>query len=411
MSVLIIGAAGAVGKKLVRALASRGEAVVASDRMSKLPRNIQQIAAATEPNVDVRDVENLRRLFEKYPDVKTVWNLAAPLSVETAINPKIAEEITIGGMNNVLTVMGETGTRKICFTDSIGSFGKSAPRENCSARWLRENPTQDPGSDYGIQKRGCRELMARFKSEKGGDPRFAVLPGVLHSEALWGSGTTEYALEALQAAATGNEFICPVEPDVKLPMVYVDDLMRGMIALQDAEEAQLHEPDHGYCIPGLAFTAYELFAEIRQHYPHFSYRVELDENINKFANYWPNSLSGEEAARDLNFRPQVALPEMVDNVLAGHEKRRSRASAAFTGADADGNERLDKEELEGLLATFLRLPHHLQSQRPDIIEKLAEDFFEKMDANGDGVICIEDFQNWSKTHSIQDMVADYSRGW
>ena len=32
------------------------------------------------------------------------------------------------------------------------------------------------------------------------DPRFAVLPGVLHTEAVWGNGTTEYALDALLAA-------------------------------------------------------------------------------------------------------------------------------------------------------------------------------------------------------------------
>jgi hypothetical protein len=33
--------------------------------------------------------------------VHTVWNLAAPLSVETAKNPKIAEQVTINGMRNV----------------------------------------------------------------------------------------------------------------------------------------------------------------------------------------------------------------------------------------------------------------------------------------------------------------------
>ena len=33
--------------------------------------------------------------------VHTVWNLAAPLSVETAQNPKIAEQVTINGMRNV----------------------------------------------------------------------------------------------------------------------------------------------------------------------------------------------------------------------------------------------------------------------------------------------------------------------
>ena len=42
--------------------------------------------------------------------------------------------------------------------------------------------------------------MARFAREHGGDPRFAVLPGVLHSEPVWGNGTTEFALDALLAA-------------------------------------------------------------------------------------------------------------------------------------------------------------------------------------------------------------------
>ena len=31
-----------------------------------------------------------------------------------------------------------------------------------------ENPDQDPGSDYGLQKRGCRDLMAKFAEEQGG---------------------------------------------------------------------------------------------------------------------------------------------------------------------------------------------------------------------------------------------------
>ena len=101
-----------------------------------------------------------------------------------------------------------------------------------------------------------------------------MLPGVLHSNAVWGNGTTEYALDALLAAPhqetklglpTTGAFLCPVDPDVKMPMVYVDDLMRGLCALQEADEAQLSEPERGYCIPGLSFSANELFAEIRKH--------------------------------------------------------------------------------------------------------------------------------------------------
>ena len=272
-STLIIGAAGAVGKRLCAALARRGTRVIASDRMERLPGSLQRSLGAssvTVGGVDVRDADALKALFSAHADEHTtVWNLAAPLSVETAMDPAVAEAVTVGGMGNVLEAMAEVGARRICFTDSIGSFGAAAPRVGATARWLTENPDQDPGSDYGRQKKGCRELMARFAADAGGDPRFAVLPGVLHSEPIWGNGTTEYALDALIAASKGSSYVCPVHPDVTLPMVFVDDLMRGLIALQEAPEGQLTEPEHGYCVPGLSFSPNELFAEIQKHHPAF----------------------------------------------------------------------------------------------------------------------------------------------
>ena len=129
--------------------------------------------------VDVCDAAAIRSLFHEHADERTtVWNLAAPLSVETALDPAVAEAVTVGGMQNVLHAMAEVGARKICFTDSIGSFGGTAPRTHATARWLHENPSQDPGSDYGRQKRACRELMSRFSREHGGDVRRpASIPG------------------------------------------------------------------------------------------------------------------------------------------------------------------------------------------------------------------------------------------
>jgi len=189
---IIIGAAGAVGKRLCGALSRAGNNVIASDRSPHLPSTVKQVAAVTVGGIDVRDPESLDRLFSEHADPETaVWNLAAPLSVETALNPELAEAVTIGGMKNVLNAMGKAGCRRICFTDSIGSFGSSSPRNDVEASWLIDNPTQDPGSDYGLQKRACRELMNEFEKDHNGDPRFAVLPGVLHSEPVRGNGTTE----------------------------------------------------------------------------------------------------------------------------------------------------------------------------------------------------------------------------
>lgn len=320
MSVLVIGAAGAVGKRLVRALAARGERVVAVDRSASLPDVLRGLVTHGETNVDVRDFYAVQRVFQRHRFVHTVWNLAAPLSVETALNPKVAEQVTVNGMRNVLWAMYENRVKKIMFTDSIGSFGALAPREQCTARWLTEHPTQDPGSDYGRQKRGVRRLLKEFWLN-GGDPRWAVLPGVLHSEATWGLGTTEYALEALLAAAKREPFVCPISPDEMLPMVYVDDLMRALLSLQDVDESNLQEPERGYAIPGFSFTANDLFQEIRLHQPDFTVTVNLNSNMDAFARLWPNTLSRKEPWTDLKYEPRVGLREMVFKVLMAHKER------------------------------------------------------------------------------------------
>lgn len=315
-STIILGAGGAVGKRLCNALSRAGRRVIAADRMEVVPSTVRNVAHATVGGVDVRDPAALSKLFREHGDENScVWNLAAPLSVETALLPEVAEAVVIGGMKNVLGAMREVGARRICFTDSIGSFGADAPRRDVAASWLVENPTQDPGSDYGLQKRACRGLLDEFATAHGGDPRIAILPGVLHSEPIWGNGTTEYALDAMLAAARGEQMACPVEADVMLPMVFVDDLMRGLLSLQFADEEELREPQRVYCLPGLSFSAEQLFHEIRQYKSTFEPSYAVDKNMNKFANLWPDTLSGAEAARDLEYEPEVNLPRIVASVL------------------------------------------------------------------------------------------------
>jgi len=148
-----------------------------------------------------------------------------------------------------------------------------------------------------------------------------VLPGVLHDAATWGNGTTEYALSALLAASKGQDFVCPVDPEVMLPMIHVDDLLRGLIALQDADGRRLHEPEQGYAIPGLSFTANQLFAKIHEHVPEFKVFVELDQNMSKFAKLWPDTLSTKESRADLGYEPKVGLPEIVHKLLQAHRNR------------------------------------------------------------------------------------------
>ena len=417
-STLIIGAAGAVGKRLCAALTQAGHKVIATDRTPVLPKDLRDSIGEKGicvGSVDVTDAEGLVKLFEEYADANTsVWNLAAPLSVDTALNPAIAEAITIGGMKNVLAAMAKVGARKICFTDSIGSFGASSPRVGASARWLTKNPTQDPGSDYGLQKRGCRELMADFAKKHNGDPRFAVLPGVLHSNSVWGNGTTEYALDALLSAPhqattlglpTGESYTCPVDPDVRMPMVFVDDLMRGLVALQEAEPDVLAEPENGYCIPGLSFSANELFSEIRKHYPGFGFRVELDANMDKFAKLWPDELATEEPLRDLGYKPEVGLEEMVATVLKSHQDRNEITAKDFMAIDHDGDGVVTRDDIEQHISKFLVEGRHSDNATDDEdVKRAVDDFMLGEMHDTDGRISWEKFSEWTRHHDFGDFV-------
>ena len=409
--VLIIGAAGAVGKRLTQALARAGSHVIASDRHDHLPSSIKNSAKVCVGGIDVRDEASVVKLFKDHADKDTaVWNLASPLSVETAMSPEVAEAVTIGGMKNTIAGMRAVGARRICFTDSIGSFGASSPRTNCSARWLIDNPDQDPGSDYGRQKRAVRNIIADFETKEGGDPRVAVLPGVLHSEPVWGNGTTEYALDAMLAASKGETYACPVDPDVPLPMVFADDLMRGLMELMHAEEADLKEPQRIYCIPGLSFTANELFHEIRQHVPDFKTTMALDENMAKFAKLWPDTLSLEEPLRDLDYEPFVALPQMVANVLTAHGGRKIGNKAAFRSIDTCESGYINPPMLEKYVRKYAvrgRETQGYKNRRQDLVAEVTVELMKLMDVDKDGKVTMDDFLNWSRANSVENYMEDY----
>jgi len=256
--------------------------------------------------------------------------------------------------------------------------------------------------------------MATFARDHGGDARFAVLPGVLHSEAVWGNGTTEYTLDALLSAPhqqtkhglpASSAFVCPVDPDVRMPMVFVDDLMRGLIALQEADEHQLLEPQRGYCIPGLSFTANELFAEIRKHHPGFGFRVELDENMNKFAALWPDSLGTEEPLRDLGYAPRMDLAGMVARVLGAHEHRNLKTAQAFKALDIEGNARLSRVDIEAHVRTYLvRGREDYTHTGQDAVTELVDALMDQLGDKQDGFVSWWSFSEFNRRSSLDEEV-------
>lgn len=91
-TILIIGASGAIGSSLTRHLLEQGHPVIAGLRRSPLPSDIAKHPLLTSSfGVDCTDENSIVKVFASNPSISIVWNLAAPLSVETASMSELSE--------------------------------------------------------------------------------------------------------------------------------------------------------------------------------------------------------------------------------------------------------------------------------------------------------------------------------
>lgn len=99
--------------------------------------------------------------------------------------------------------------------------------------------------------------------------------------------------------------------------------------MQDAPRAELREPEGGYVIAGFSFTAEELFAWLRLLFPDFAAEMQLDPDASAFAELWPDTISGDAAARDLGFNATVGLEQAVEMAVAARRDGASTASPSL----------------------------------------------------------------------------------
>ncbi|MFA5821159.1 MAG: NAD-dependent epimerase/dehydratase family protein, partial [Candidatus Gracilibacteria bacterium] len=327
---LIVGASGVIGRELARELCSTHNAVLAAMFEKVPPKGFEELGSDMQMvlGMDVRNPEMVKKVFDDNPDVYSVWHLAAVLSVQTAEDPDAARAVSVGGMKNIIEAMLRHSTaRRLLFSDSIGSFGPESPRENATAEWLLTHPDQDPGSDYGLQKGECRKLLLEAAAKYGIDSRFAVIPGVLHTNPRWGRGTTEYVLDAIHAAVIGIVFENPVPMGVVLPMIHVKDLITGLYKLEMADRTDLRAPGAGYTFSGFSFAPEDLYRELVKLGLNPRWEDASEGSVQaKFARAWPNSVDGGDAKRDLGFSPKYDFESTINDIVRAHRAMASGIS-------------------------------------------------------------------------------------
>jgi len=305
--IVIIGSNGQIGTELAVALRAKfgTQRVVTSDI-----REPQRSDTGEGPfeTIDVLDRKSLHTLFSKYRPTQ-VYLLAAMLSATGEKYPRQAWDLNINGLLNVLDLSLEYGVQKVFWPSSIAVFGPRSPKVNTP-----QYTVMDPNTVYGISKLAGERICEYYYNRYGLDVRSIRYPGIISWKAAPGGGTTDYAVHIFHEALKYNRYACFLSPDTALPMLYMDDAIRGTLTLMEAPAENIHIRS-SYNLTGVTFTPAALAHEIRKHLPGFVITYIADDPRQWIADTWPNSIDDTEARQEWGWKPQFDLSDITADMI------------------------------------------------------------------------------------------------
>jgi nucleoside-diphosphate-sugar epimerase len=325
--VLVVGAAGMLGRKLVERLALDG--VVGDDRVTRLtlvdavqPATPAEAAFEVEAfAADLADAGVAARVVSADPDL--VFQLAAVVSGEAESNFDKGYRVNVDGMRLLLEAIRERGDDyrpRLVFTSSVAVFGPPFPEI------IGDDQCTTPRTSYGTEK-AIGELLLSDYSRRGFVdgvalrlPTICVRPG---SPNLAASG---FFSNIIREPLNGLEAVLPVPDDVRhwfaSPRAAVAFLLHAATL---APEALVER--RSLTMPGVSATVAEEIAAL--HSIAGSEATQLirrrpDPTIMRIVAGWPRAFD-TRAANELGFRAESTFEEIV-RVYVEDDLRRAGAA-------------------------------------------------------------------------------------
>ena len=193
---------------------------------------------------------------------------------------------------------------------SIAVFGPDAPKKAPQITPL------NPKTMYGKTKVMGENLANEYWHNYGIDTRGLRYPGLISWKSPPGGGTTDYAVEIFHAALEKGHYDCFVGPNTRLPMMYIDDAIRGTLELMDAPINKIGNSRAGYNISGLSFTAQQLADSIAEKIDGFTCNFIPDKR-QIYADSWPDYIDDTQAKEYWKWNSQFNLGKIVDSMIEG----------------------------------------------------------------------------------------------
>jgi D-erythronate 2-dehydrogenase len=312
MHVLILGAAGMLGRRLTARLVADGNVggralhrltlvdVVAPDQPAGTAGEIESIAA------DLAAPGAAGTLVEARPDL--IFHLAAVVSGEAEADFDLGYRVNVDGTRALLdAVRAADGYRpRVVFTSSIAVYGAPLPDV------VPEDFHQTPLTSYGTQKAIGELLLADYTRRGFLDGIGLRLPTICIRPGRPNRAASGFFSSILREPLAGREAVLPVPETVRhwhaSPRSAVGFLLRASTV--DGQEVG---PQRTLSMPGLSATVGEQIEALRRVAGEPAVRLirrEPDESIMRMVGSWAGALDATRALR-LGFEAEHSFEEII----------------------------------------------------------------------------------------------------
>lgn len=326
MHVLIIGAAGMIGRKLTAALTARGELLGQSlDQLT-----LVDIVAPGAPSfagkvtcfaTDLMEAEAATKLASSRPDV--IFHLAAIVSGEAEANFEKGYLVNLHGTLGLFEAIRLEGLKgpycpRLVFTSSIAVYGTPLPE------LIQDTYLAAPLTSYGTQKAACELLLADYSRRGFFDGIGIRLPTISIRPGRPNQAASGFFSSILREPLVGEEAVLPVEECVRHWFASPRTGVSFLIHAAEIDTTPLGSR-RSLNMPGLSATVGEQIEALRH-------------------------IAGEKAVKLIRREPDPAIAGMVAGWPQNFDPRRA-VSLGFK-AEKSFNEIIQvhiEDELDGIL--------------------------------------------------------------
>ena len=312
MNVLVIGAAGMIGRKFCQELAKRLS--IGSKSVSQL--TMVDTTAPVAPDgvpfsvrtlsADISDASVAESLTADRPDI--IYHLAAVVSGEAEADFDKGYRVNLTGTQRLFEAVRRADYRpRVVFASSIAVFGTPFPET------IPEDFAPAPLTSYGTQKAIGELLLADFSRRGFFDGIGIRLPTICVRPGKPNMAASGFFSSIIREPLKGEPAILPVTEDVRhwfaSPRAAVNFLFHaGSLDLERLGSRRTLN------MPGLSATVGEMIASLEKVAGIECSKLiqrEPDPNIQRFVDGWPQRLDASRA-QALGFRAETSFEQIIN---------------------------------------------------------------------------------------------------